>query len=192
MRTIVVADYDPTWPEAFERVRSTVWPVVRDVAWSVEHVGSTAVPGLAAKPVIDVTVVVRAASDVSDAIERLATLGYVHRGNLGIEGREAFHSPDGLPRHHLYLCPRDSPGLVNHLAIRDYLRAHPEAARMYGELKKRLARQFPHDSDGYVDGKTDFLLRILREAGLPPALLAEIERANRKPSPRAPDPGLKS
>jgi GrpB-like predicted nucleotidyltransferase (UPF0157 family) len=181
-RTIEVVDYDSRWPEAFARVYATVWPVVSDVALSVEHVGSTAVPGLAAKPILDVTVVVRAESDVPAAIERLAILGYGHRGSLGIEGREAFSSPDGLPAHHLYLCPRQSPGLVNHLAVRDYLRAHAEVAREYGELKKRLARQYPHDIDGYVDGKTDFLLRILRAAGLPSAQLAEIERANRKPA----------
>ena len=180
MRTIVVVDYDPSWPEAFERVRSIVWPVVRDLALGIEHVGSTAVPGLAAKPIIDVSVVVRGGSDVPSAIERLAILRYVHRGNLGVEGREAFDSPEGLPAHHLYLCPRDSPGLANHLAVRDHLRTHPDAAAEYGDLKKRLAKQFPHDSDGYVDGKTDLLLRILRAAGLPPARLAEIERANRK------------
>ena len=180
MRTIVVVEYDPSWPAAFERVRAAVWPAVSDVAVSVEHVGSTAVPGLAAKPIIDVSVVVGAASDVPAAIQRLATLGYVHRGNLGVEGREAFESPDGLPAHHLYLCPRDSPALANHLAVRDHLRTHPDAAKEYGALKRRLAERFPHDSEGYVDGKTDFLLRILRAAGFPSVRLAEIERANRK------------
>ena len=166
MRTIVVVDYDSSWPEEFERLRSRIWPVVSDVALSVEHVGSTAVPGLAAKPVIDVSVVVRTASDVPLAIERLASLGYAHRARLGIEGREAFDSPPGSAAHHLYLCPRDSPGLANHLAVRDHLRTHPEAAKEYGELKKRLAGQFPHDIDGYVNGKTDFLLTVLRAAGL--------------------------
>ena len=180
MRTIVVVDYDPSWPEAFERLRSSVWPVVSDVAVAVEHIGSTAVPGLAAKPIIDIDVVLRVESDRLAAIERLAGLGYVHRGNLGVEGREAFDSPKGLPAHHLYLCPRDSPALANHLAVRDHLRTHPDTAREYAQLKKQLAKQFPHDSDAYVDGKTDFLLRILRAAGLPTARLAEIERANRK------------
>jgi GrpB-like predicted nucleotidyltransferase (UPF0157 family) len=180
MRTIVVVDYDPSWPEAFERVHSTIWPVVSDVALGVEHIGSTAVPGLAAKPIIDVDVLVRVESDISAAIERLATLGYVHRGNLGVEGRDAFDSPEGLPAHNLYLCPRNSPGLVNHLAVRDHLRTHRDAAKEYGELKKQLAKQFPHDIGGYVEGKTDFLLRILRAAGLSSERLAEIERANRR------------
>jgi GrpB-like predicted nucleotidyltransferase (UPF0157 family) len=180
MRTIVVVDYDPSWPRGFERVRSKVWPVVSDVALAIEHVGSTSVPGLAAKPSIDISVVVRADVDVPVAIERLARLGYVHRGNLGVEGREAFDSPAGPPAHHLYLCPRNSPGLANHLAVRDFLRAHPDTAKEYGELKKRLAKRFPHDIDSYIDGKTDLLLRILRAAGFPLARLDAIERANRK------------
>jgi GrpB-like predicted nucleotidyltransferase (UPF0157 family) len=135
MRTIEVVDYDAGWPEVFERLRSEVWPVVRDVALSVEHVGSTSVPGLAAKPFIDVSVVVPTDADIPVVIERLATLGYVHRGNLGVEGREAFASPDRLPIHHLYLCPRDSLGLANQLAVRDHLRTHPETAKEYGDLR---------------------------------------------------------
>src|SRR5882672_10963944 len=137
MKTIVVVDYDPIWPEIFERLRSEIWPVVSDFTLAVEHVGSTSVPGLAAKPVIDVSVVVPTEADIPVSIERLATLGYVHRGNLGVEGREAFANPDGLPTHHLYVCPRDSLGLANQLAVRDHLRTHPETAHEYGELKKR-------------------------------------------------------
>jgi GrpB-like predicted nucleotidyltransferase (UPF0157 family) len=181
MRAIVVVDYDARWPEVFDELRSQIWPAVNDIALAVEHVGSTSVPGLAGKPIVDITVVVRTEADVPLAIERLGTLGYVHRGNLGVEGREAFTSPDGLPTHHLYLCPRDSLGLANHLAVRNYLRTHPETAHQYGELKKRLAREFPHDIDRYIDGKTNLILEILRVADFPAARLDAIERANRKP-----------
>ena len=179
MRTIVVVDYDSTWPKAFEQLRSNIWPAVADFALAVEHVGSTSVPGLAAKPVIDISAVVSNEADVSVAIERLATLGYVHRGNLGVEGREAFDSPHALPAHHLYVCPSDSLALVNHLKLRDHLRANPSAAKEYGELKRRLAAQFPHDIDRYIDGKTDFILRTLKVAGLPADRLKVIERTNR-------------
>ena len=151
-----------------------------DFASAIEHVGSTSVPGQAAKPVIDLSVVVAREADVPVAIGRLATLGYVHRGTLGVEGREAFDRPDGRPAHNLYVCPTGSLGLVNQLAVRDYLRTHPETAQAYGELKKRLAKQFPHEMESYVHGKTDFILAILREAGLPPERLQAIERANRK------------
>lgn len=179
MRTIVVVDYDSSWPNVFLQLRSTVWSVLEDFALSLEHVGSTSVPGLAAKPIIDMSVVLSSEADVPLAIQRLATLGYVHRGNLGIEGREAFQHPEGLPAHHLYVCPKGSLSLQNQLSVRDYLRSHAEVAQLYSELKKRLACEFPHDIDSYVDGKTDFLLGVLREAGLSSDRLQVIEFANR-------------
>ncbi|HET8646964.1 MAG TPA: GrpB family protein [Vicinamibacteria bacterium] len=181
MRTIVVVDHDPHWVETFERVRARVWPAVRGVASSVEHVGSTSVPGLAAKPIVDVAVVVPNASDVPLAIERLATIGYVHRGDLGIEGREAFENPAGFPAHHLYVCPVGSAPLANFRALRDHLRTHPEAAAEYAALKRRLAAAFPHDVASYVAGKSDFILGVLRASGLSAAHLAAIERGNRAP-----------
>jgi GrpB-like predicted nucleotidyltransferase (UPF0157 family) len=180
MRTIQIVDYDPAWPAVFAQLRSRVWAVVEGVAVAVEHVGSTSVPDLAAKPIIDMTVVVGSTTDVPAAIERLAALGYVHQGNLGVDGREAFGSPDGWPAHHLYLCARDNVALENHLALRDYLRAHPESARAYADLKKRLASQFPHDMGSYVEGKTGLILEILRDAGFPPDRLDAIARANRR------------
>ena len=180
MKTIVVVDYDTTWPDTFEQLRARVWLVVGDLAVTIEHVGSTSVPGLAAKPIIDMTIVVPSVHEVPLAIERLATLGYEHRGDLGIEGREAFTRPEDLPAHNLYLSAPGSLGLQNQLAVRDYLRAHPPTAHAYGELKKRLAQRFPHDIVSYVDGKTDLLLGILREQGLSPERLAAIEAANRK------------
>jgi len=142
MKTVVVVDYNSAWPAVFEQLRDQMRPVVRDVAISIEHIGSTSVPGLAAKPVIDLSIVVPSNVEVPLAIERLATLGYVHTGNLGIEGREAFKHPDGLPRHHLYLCPQGSLGLENPLAVRDYLHMHPDTAQAYGDLKKQLAAQW--------------------------------------------------
>jgi GrpB-like predicted nucleotidyltransferase (UPF0157 family) len=180
MRRIEVVDYDPSWPNTFESLRARLWPALADVALSIEHVGSTSVPGLAAKPIIDISIMVPENPDVPIGISRLATLGYIHRGDLGIKGREAFTNPDGLPRHNLYLCPRDSVALANHLALRNYLRTHPEAVREYGELKKRLAQRFPDDIDSDIDGKTTMLLKMLRATGFPPEHLRQIERVNRK------------
>jgi GrpB-like predicted nucleotidyltransferase (UPF0157 family) len=178
---VVVVDYDEEWPRRFEELRAWIWPVVSDVALRIEHVGSTAVLGLAAKPIIDMTIVVARRSDVPPTIERLATLGYRHRGNLGIEDREAFDHRADLPRHNLYVCPEGTIGVVNQLAVRDYLRARPDVARRYGELKKRLAATFPTDIDSYVFGKTDFILDVLRRAGLTDEQLASIEGVNRRP-----------
>lgn len=178
--TIMIVDYDPVWPEIFQQLCAHVWSVLHDVALTVEHVGSTSVPGLAAKPIIDMSVIVPSEREVPLAIAQLAILGYEHLGNLGIEGREAFSRPDGLPAHHLYVCPQDSLAVKNHLAVRDYLREHPQMAQMYGELKKRLAREFPDDIESYVAGKTELILGILREQGLAPEQLVAIEQANRK------------
>ncbi|HEX7137113.1 MAG TPA: GrpB family protein [Vicinamibacterales bacterium] len=180
MKTIVVVEYDSNWPTIFEQLRMRIWPAVPDCASSIEHVGSTSVPGLAAKPIIDVTVVVPTGADVAGGISRLAALGYVHQGNLGVEGREAFRAPGSTPRHHLYLCPSDSLALRNHLVVREYLRTHPEVAKQYGDLKRRLAEQFPADIDGYVAGKTDLIIRMLAAAGFRSDELESIQRINRR------------
>lgn len=179
MPPIEVVDYDPTWPDVFEELRTHVWAVVGDFALVIQHVGSTSVPGLAAKPIIDMSVVVKSGEDVPRAIARLATLGYVHRGGLGIKDREAFQSPPDLPAHHLYVCPAESLALRNHVVLRDYLRAHPDVARQYGELKKQLAVEFHDDIDGYVAGKTTFIVDILGEMGFSSDQLESIEAANR-------------
>lgn len=180
MKMIAVVSYDPGWPETFEMLRSKIWPVVADIATAIEHVGSTAVPGLAAKPVIDLDVVIPSESDIPTAVQRLGTIGYVHRGDLGVAGREAFTPPTSVPRHHLYLCPATSPALANHLAVRNHLRARPDLVAEYGALKTELAVRFAHDSDGYTAGKTSMLLRVLREAGVHSDQIENVERINRR------------
>ncbi len=173
-----MVDYDPAWPGLFEALRAPIWRVVSDVALSIEHVGSTSVPSLPAKPVIDMDVIVPAGS-VATCIERLTGLGYEHRGDLGIPQREAFGRPEGSPPHHLYVCTFGSAGLANHLAVRDYLRANASEARHYGELKKRLALEYADDRDGYTIAKTEILVEVLRKAGFSADEVAEIERLNR-------------
>jgi len=175
----VVVDYDPGWPVAFAALRKPIWQAVSDFALSVEHVGSTSVPGLAAKPIIDLDVIVPN-DGVPLGIARLEGLGYKHRGDLGIPGREAFRRPALTVAHHVYLCPTSSPALANHLGVRDYLRSNVDVAFAYGALKKRLAREFPDDIDGYMEGKTPFLLEILRKIGLGEGALSDIEAMNRR------------
>lgn len=179
-RQIVVADYDPAWPVTFAALHAPIAKVLSGIALSVEHVGSTSVPGLAAKPIIDIDVIVSSQTDLSLAIEKLASLGYSHWGNLGIEGREAFESPAHLPSHNLYACVQGGVALANHLAVRDHLRKDPAAAAAYGQLKKQLAAEFQTDIDSYIAGKTDFLLRVLRGAGFSDAALRSIRDANVK------------
>ena len=110
---------------------------------------------------------------------RLA-IDYEHDGDCGIPGRESFKSRGALPEHRLYACPDGNLALRNHLAVRDYLRCQPAAAREYGELKERLAAQYPHDRAAYVAGKSDFLLGILAETGFSHAELDVLRSLNQR------------
>jgi len=158
---IVIVDYSPAWPLEFERLRDRAAAAVGNLAIAIEHVGSTAVPGLAAKPVIDLVIVVEP-EDVQAAIDRLTVIGYVHQGNLGVEGREAFGVPEGERRHHLYVSPADSEELRAQLAFRNRLRADPELAAEYEALKRGLAWRFRDDRVGYTDAKTAFVTAASR------------------------------
>ena len=158
---IVIVDYSPAWPLEFERLRDRVAAAVGNLAVAIEHVGSTAVSGLAAKPVIDLVIVVEP-EDMPAAIDRLTVIGYVHQGNLGVEGREAFGVPEGERRHHLYVSPTDSEELRAQLAFRNRLRADPELAAEYEALKRGLAWRFRDDRVGYTDAKTAFVTAASR------------------------------
>jgi GrpB-like predicted nucleotidyltransferase (UPF0157 family) len=164
LEPVIIVDYDPHWPGLFEELRVPVAAALGDLVVVVEHVGSTAVPGLAAKPIIDMDVVVPSVADIPAAIVRLAVLAYVHRGDLGIPGREAFISPAGKPRHHLYVCALGSDALRRHLSFRDYLLTHPDDARDYGAIKKAAALRFADDRVAYTEAKTQFVEAVLRRA----------------------------
>lgn len=162
--TVVVA-YDPAWPAAFAEIRSAVAAYLPDGA-TVEHVGSTAVPGLAAKPVVDVDVVIPSAGDVAAAVAALTGLGYAHRGDLGIAGREAFAMPDGspLPYHHLYVVVAGSGAYLDHVDLRDHLRRHPEDAARYAAEKRRHAHLLATDRDAYTEAKAALVTELLARA----------------------------
>lgn len=161
---VVIVDYDPGWADLFDALRSQMLSLLGDLAAGVEHVGSTAVPGLAAKPIVDLDMLLRSNADMPAAIRRLATGGYVHLGDLGVPGREAFATPPQSIPHHLYVCPPESPEYRRHLAFRNYLRSHNAEAAAYGDLKRGLAMQFRDDRAAYTDGKSAFVAEILRRA----------------------------
>src|SRR2546427_4386046 len=100
---ILIVNHDPGWPGQFEMLRRRIATIIGDLAARIEHVVSTAVPGLAAKPIIDLDVLLASADDLPAAVDRLASFGYKHQGDLGIPGREAFTTPPGAPSHHLYV-----------------------------------------------------------------------------------------
>src|SRR6202453_458187 len=157
MKPVVVVEYDPGWPELFQFFRARIVTALGGLATAVEHVGSTAVVGLAAKPIIDMDVLLVSADALPTAIERLASLGYAHQGDLGIPEREAFLAPAGESPHHLYVCPPHSREFRRHLALRDYLRSHPKEAKVYGDLKQALALKFSLDRAAYMAGKGEFI-----------------------------------
>ena len=177
-RKVQVIDYNPAWPVLFRQLADSLLKALGDTAQSIEHVGSTAIPGLCAKPILDLDVVVEDEHRVSEAIRKLAAVGYRHRGELGVEGREAFHSPHANPEHHLYVCPANSLGLRNHLAVRCLLLEHEDLALEYGQLKRKLAERFPDNIDRYIDGKTDFLIKLLSRSGLSFDQLESIRHSN--------------
>jgi GrpB-like predicted nucleotidyltransferase (UPF0157 family) len=177
---IQVVDYDPAWPDRFSQLRDRIWQFVRAVAVRIEHVGSTAVSGLAAKPIIDLDIVIPSRSDLPHVMARLAGLRYQHQGNLGIEDREAFWTPDDEPAHNLSVCPQDSIALRNHIAIRDHLRTHPADVVAYSILKKQLAERCDSDINRYVEGKSDFIVSILAQYGFSADRLDSIRQANRQ------------
>ena len=175
---IIVVESDPQWPEQFATVRRELDTSLAGVpVVAIEHVGSTSVPGLAAKPIIDVDVVVRR-PDVRSAVEALESIGYVLLGDLGVPDRIAFTAPVDSIRRNVYVTIEGCLALRNHLGLRDVLRGDPQLRDEYSETKRQLAAG-TDDIDVYVAGKTEIIRRILERAGLADGELDEIEGINR-------------
>ncbi len=160
----LVSPYNLAWPGWFERLRGRIEPLLRDVPHTVEHVGSTAIPGMVAKPVIDIDIVIER-SDFEEVRGRLERLGYYHQGDLGIPDREAFDLADAsvkqnLPPHHLYVCMRGAGELQKHLVFRDFMRMHPEWIEKLSEHKVDLCKRYGNDRQAYIDGKAAMVQQI--------------------------------
>lgn len=152
----------------FERVADDLRNVLRAVrSATVEHVGSTSVPGLAAKPVLDIDILVDP-PEVVDAVAALEQGGYRHRGDLGVIGRETFAAPDDQPRRHVYVCQRWTLNVRSHLAVRDVLCRRPDLRDEYAAVKLRLAADSHMDMDTYLAGKSAVLQTVLVESDLTP------------------------
>ncbi|MEY8351319.1 GrpB family protein [Bacillus cereus] len=170
---VKIEDYNPEWSTIFKDLKCVIEAELGDLLLSIEHVGSTSVNNLSAKPIIDLDLIINNHDMLPQVIQRLKKLGYYHEGDLGIEGREAFERKDhftpwhGEKRvwidHHLYVCCKDNKELARHLAFRNYLRSHPEAVREYGQLKKKLA-EIVKDRVSYTEGKSDFVNKVLEKA----------------------------
>ena len=158
MRTIVVVEHDPAWPAQFESLRSRIHPAVSDIAAAIEHVGSTSVPGLGAKPTIDMMPALRHHDDGPRCAEPLAALGFEYLGAYGLERRHFYRR---LHDCHLHMYAPGEGQWHAQLAFRDYLRAHAWARDEYWQLKLQLAQAHRDDRNAYSDAKSDFVARIL-------------------------------
>ncbi len=161
MRTarVRVVPYDAAWKSSFEEIKKELLAAVGDLAVGIEHIGSTSVEGLCAKPCIDMDLVIAKDADFSAVCQGLSSIGYFHEGDLGIAGREAFgyEGKAHLMKHHLYVCRQGCAELRRHLAFRDFLRKSPSAVREYGAVKMEGARFFPNDIDRYIEYKAPFI-----------------------------------
>jgi GrpB-like predicted nucleotidyltransferase (UPF0157 family) len=165
--SVVVVDYDPQWPSQYEEEKERILDVIGYVAVAIEHIGSTAVPGLGAKPIIDIMVAVARLADAERCIEPLQEIGYeyVPEYNDLIPERRYFHKgPPGARTYHLHMVELTSEFWERHLLFRDSLRVHPEEAQRYDQLKKDLAAKFGSDRDGYTEAKTSFIESVIAKA----------------------------
>ena len=161
---VVVTDYNPLWPRMFEDEAAQLREVFGEELSAVHHIGSTSVPGLKAKPIIDIMPVVRNIAAVDKFNDKMIALGYEPMGEFGIAGRRYFRKGGDNRTHHVHVFQLGSLDAERHLALRDFLRQHPETARRYGELKQALAQKFPNDIEAYMDGKDAFVKDLEQKA----------------------------
>ena len=167
-KKVIVLPYDAAWESAFEAIRAEIQTALGDLMLGIEHVGSTSVKGMSAKPCIDIDVVIRDYSVFDAVVQKLDAIGYIHEGDLGIKDREAFKYADKphLMTHHLYVCPRDSEELHRHIVFRDFLRENPEAVKKYSRVKETAAQLFPDEINQYIAFKAPCIEELYKECGL--------------------------
>ena len=166
---VIIVEYDPSWPTLFEDEKRRILKAVGHKVVAVEQIGSTAVPNLGAKPIIDIMVAVPHLSDAAECVEPLKSIGYeyVPEHEASIPERRYFRKgPHGVPNqhYHLHMVELGSDFWRRHLLFRDFLRDHPEVAQQYYELKKRLAAEYGSDSDDYTAAKTSFIESVVTQA----------------------------
>ena len=168
---ISIEEANPEWANIFQQLKDVIEQELKGINIDIEHVGSTSIPNLAAKPIIDMDVIIDSRERIPEIRKKLRKLGYIHNGDQGIPGREAFKReseevPYTAPRkkwlcHHLYVVDKNSKELKRHLYFRDYLISHPAAKEEYEKLKRTLSQEYRNQRDNYTDGKSKFIEGIL-------------------------------
>ena len=166
-KSVMIEKWNPKWKDEFEKIVASLGKDIIYNSIKIEHVGSTSVEGLSAKPIIDLDIVIE--NDKFEIIKRLLKdKGYEQEGNLGIEGREAFSysGKEELMTHHLYVCPKDSKELFKHITFRDFLKNNPALASEYSKVKEQAAVLYPDDIDKYMEFKSEIIEKIYKRCGL--------------------------
>lgn len=164
---IVIVPYDPAWPLKYEEEKIRILAAITPYVMCMEHMGSTAVPGLAAKPVIDILIGVRSLGDAPLFLPPLVSLGYeyIQKHEAMLPERRYLHRlVNGLHTHHLHMVEPDSDFFKIQIAFRDYLRRHQDTRDQYAALKLDMAQKYSHDREAYTDSKSAFILSILELA----------------------------
>jgi GrpB-like predicted nucleotidyltransferase (UPF0157 family) len=179
--TFDLADYDPNWPQAFEEECELVGEALGDDMVEIQHIGSTSIPGLRAKPIIDLLAAVESFASIEEYERRLGPLGYHHHSHPEEDERIFFWK--GTPRtHHLHIVEYATWEHQRHIIFRDYLRRHPELAQWYEQIKRELWLAFKNNRPAYTKGKTAFIKTIMARAVeeiVDPSLRHLIEAAER-------------
>lgn len=165
---VEVLTYDSAWATEFEKIKVELESALGDFIIGIEHVGSTAVEGLSAKPCIDIDVIIKDYEIFDSVVRKLNAIGYIHEGDLGIRDREAFKysNKPQLMKHHLYVCPQYSEELHRHITFRDFLRSNKDAVKKYSLEKESAARLFPDDIDKYIEQKSPCIEELYKMCGL--------------------------
>ncbi|MBE9030332.1 GrpB family protein [filamentous cyanobacterium LEGE 11480] len=165
MRKVEVVPHDVRWRSLFEQETDRIAQALGKNFAAAHHIGSTAIPGIYAKPIIDLLIEVHEIVQVDRQAAAMVTLGYEAMGEFGIPDRRLFRKDNqaGIRTHHVHMFPNGSAQVTRHVDFRDYMIAHPEVAQQYSDLKRQLAQQHPTDIEAYMDGKHDFIQNIDRQ-----------------------------
>lgn len=164
-RKVELVPHQTIWSELANQEADVIRSALPGLISAIYHIGSTAIPGIKAKPILDLVVVVQDIQQLEENQETFQELGYTAKGERGIPGRRFYSKDtDGIRSHHLHAFQKGHSEVKRHLIFRDYLRAHPEAAQEYEKLKEKLAKRFPHQSGSYTEAKTEFILSIVEIA----------------------------
>lgn len=159
---VEVVPYNPNWSNLFEVEAKQWFNLLNLNVIAIHHIGSTAIPNIYAKPIIDLLIEVKDINQVDQCHPTIAAQNYDIMGEYGIPGRRFFrkHNSNGTRSHHIHIYQQHSPQIQRHLAFRDYMRTHPQAAQQYSQLKQKLAKKYPEEIESYMDGKDPFIKKI--------------------------------